>query len=354
MQRCIQLARLGAGSVAPNPMVGSVLVYDDRIIGEGYHELYGKAHAEVNCIKSVREEDLPLIEKSTLYVSLEPCAHYGKTPPCADLIIEKKIPHVVVGCRDSFVEVDGKGIQKLRAAGIKVEVGILEKECLELNKRFFTFHTQHRPYIILKWAQTHNGIIGSYTKERLMISNQASNHLVHQWRSQEAAIMVGTRTAVLDNPSLTTRLWPGANPLRIVVDMNLSLPLTLQLFDNAAPTLVFNQQRNSIDDFKDKSFIVNKQTAWYQLAADVSMVPQVLNALYQLNIQSLVVEGGARLIQSFIDEALWDEARVITNESLFVEEGVPAPRLKKAALRQIDHIETDSIRYYNHQPLSNQ
>src|SRR5215212_3734496 len=207
MHRCIELALLARGNVAPNPMVGAVLVYQDRIIGEGYHKEYGKAHAEVNCINSVKAGDLDLIERAVLYVSLEPCAHFGKTPPCADLIIEKKIPRVVIGCRDPFKQVDGKGIEKLKAANIEVVTGVCEEACVKLNKRFFTFHTEHKPYVILKWAQSANNKIANADRSRVMISNEYSNRIVHKWRSEEMAIMIGKNTALSDDPELTTRLW---------------------------------------------------------------------------------------------------------------------------------------------------
>ncbi|HVF98165.1 MAG TPA: bifunctional diaminohydroxyphosphoribosylaminopyrimidine deaminase/5-amino-6-(5-phosphoribosylamino)uracil reductase RibD, partial [Flavisolibacter sp.] len=212
MQRCLQLAGLATGNVAPNPVVGSVLVYNDRVIGEGYHKQFGQAHAEVDCIASVLEEDKPLINQSVLYVTLEPCAHFGKTPPCANLIIQEKIPKVVVGCRDPFLQVNGKGIEKLRAAGVDVTVGILEEDCKSLNKRFFVFHTQHRPFVVLKWAQSGNQKIGGADGKRIFISNDYTARLVHKWRSEEATILVGTNTAFYDNPRLDTRLWPGNNP----------------------------------------------------------------------------------------------------------------------------------------------
>ena len=224
MYRCLQLAGKGAGHVAPNPMVGAVLVHNDRILGEGYHQVYGQAHAEVNCINSVLPDDVPLIPDSTLYVSLEPCAHFGKTPPCADLIIKKQIRKVVIGCRDPFKEVDGKGIERLKAAGIEVISGVLEAACTDLNKRFFTFHTFNRPYVILKWAESANGKISGSGNERVFISNAWTNTLVHKWRSEESAIAVGTNTAMLDNPFLTTRLWPGRNPVRILLDKKLIIP----------------------------------------------------------------------------------------------------------------------------------
>lgn len=248
MHRCLQLARLGAGAVAPNPMVGAVLVHEGRIIGEGYHRQYGCPHAEVDCLQSVLEGDKHLIPQSILYVSLEPCAHFGKTPPCADLIIGHKIPHVVVGCRDPFPAVNGKGIEKLQAAGTHVEAGVLEAACRKLNERFFTFHQQHRPYVVLKWAQTADGKMAKDGPERLLISNAMTNRLVHRWRSEEMAILVGTNTAWADNPSLTTRLWPGPNPVRLVVDLHLRLPKNLHLFDASAPTLVFNLLQHTVDD----------------------------------------------------------------------------------------------------------
>ncbi len=334
------LAQLGEGTVAPNPMVGAVLVHQDRIIGEGYHQKWGEAHAEVNCIRSVAEEDRHLIPQSTIYVSLEPCAHVGKTPPCADLIIAQQIPKVVVGCRDPFTLVAGKGIEKLQAAGIEVVVGALEKKCIELNKRFFTIHTAHRPYITLKWAQTADGKIANGNYSRIRISNEYTNRLVHQWRSQEMAILVGTNTALFDNPELTTRLWPGPNPIRLVVDMNLRLPASLKLFDGEHKTIVFNQLRHQ----------EHHNLLYYQVTTDTSLVHQVVHALYQLKIHSVLVEGGAQLLQSFIDEGMWDEARVITNEQLIVGTGLPAPQLHHHALKSAEPVFSDTIRTYTYQP----
>lgn len=329
---------MGAGYVAPNPMVGAVLVCEDRIIGEGYHQLYGKAHAEVNCIASVRPEDVRLIPLSTLYVSLEPCAHHGKTPPCADLIIEKRIPRVAVGCRDPFPQVNGKGIEKLQAAGIGVTVGVLEKECSELNKRFFHFHTRRQPYIILKWAQTANGRIAGSGDSRLLISNELTNRLVHKWRSEEAAILVGPRTALLDDPALTARLWTGPDPIRLVIDKDLQLPENLQLFNGKVRTIVFNNHKH--ED--------NGPLQYYQLSGDSSLIQQLVLALHQLKIQSVLVEGGARLLQSFIDEDQWDETRVVTNDVLEVPAGLPAPRLQHARIVSRESLLSDTIRYYEH------
>lgn len=344
MQRCIQLAQLASGNVAPNPMVGSILVHEDRIIGEGYHQQYGQAHAEVNCIASVKDEDCHLISQSTLYVSLEPCAHFGKTPPCADLIIETKIPKVIIGCRDPFPQVNGKGIEKLQAAGIEVLVGVLENECRELNKRFFVFYKENRPFIVLKWAQTVDGKIG-VEGSRLIITNDYTNRLVHKWRSEEMAIAVGTNTACNDDPQLNTRLWPGKNPVRVVLDMNLRLPKSLQLFDESIPTIVFNKHLHSLP-FEKISVSDLQGVQYYQVGEDVSLVQQILNGLYSLSIQSVLVEGGARLLQAFIDEGLWDEARVITNEHLTKENGIPAPQLNKHQLADTQRIFSDAIRFY--------
>ena len=318
MQRCIQLALLGQDKVAPNPMVGSVLVYYNRIIGEGYHQQYGKAHAEVNCMNSVKDADKPFINQSTLYVSLEPCAHFGKTPPCTDLIIRNKIPKIIIGCRDPFEAVNGKGIEKLLAAGIQVTIGILEDSCKELNKRFFTFHTKNRPYILLKWAETANHFIGNNTPERLFISSDTTNKLVHKWRSEEAAILVGTNTALLDNPSLSNRLWTGKQPIRLVIDKKLKLPKTSILFDKKVLTIVFNFLLQEE---------IEKNLLYYKLDKNKDVLPQIMEACYQLNIQSILVEGGRKTLQSFINTNLWDEARVITNRQLLADEGVSSPIL---------------------------
>lgn len=342
MKRCLELAKLGAGFVAPNPMVGAVLVYDERIIGEGWHQQYGKAHAEVNCLASVKEEDRKFIAQSVLYVSLEPCAHFGKTPPCTDLIIQHKIPKVVIGCRDPFKEVDGKGIEKLKEAGVVVEMSDAqtESECKNLNKRFFTFQTQHRPYVILKWAQTADSKISSNSGERLLISNEYTNRLVHQWRSEEAAILVGTNTAMLDNPELTTRLWPGASPMRLVIDMNLRLPVSLKVFNGKVKTFVFNA-------VKQKE---GENLVYYKLEKNKGLVAQLMAALYQLKIQSVLVEGGAKLLQSFIDEGVWDEIRMISNVQLSIGNGLTAPEITGAVKTEEQILYTDKIEIY--EPLS--
>jgi len=329
------MAELGKGKVAPNPMVGAVLVHGNRIIGEGFHQKYGQAHAEVNCINTVEQNDIHLIPKAILYVSLEPCCHYGKTPPCTDLIIDKKIAKVVIGCADPFMEVDGKGIEKLQSAGTEIRIGILENECRELNKRFFTFHTLGRPYIILKWAQSGDNKIAK-DGSRLAISNEYTNRIVHKWRSEEMSILVGTNTALLDDPQLTTRLWPGKNPLRLVVDMDLRLPSSLKLFDGQNKTIVFNNIK--LEENGNKVF--------YRLKGEENMAHQILEALYNLQIPSVLIEGGAKLLQSFIDKGLWDEARIITNEQMIIGDGLPAPVLTHHELKSSEHIFSDNIQMF--------
>ena len=337
MLRCLQLARQGAGYTTPNPMVGAVLVYHNEIIGEGFHERYGEAHAEVNCIAAaITNGHADKLQQSTLYVSLEPCAHFGKTPPCADLIIAHKIPKVVIGCRDPFAEVNGKGIDQLKAANVEVTVDVLKNECIDLNKRFFTFHQKHRPYIILKWAQTKNGKINSGSTERLYISNEFTNRLVHQWRSEEASIIVGTNTALMDDPQLTSRYFNGNQPLRLVLDKELKVPSSAKLMNEEAPTIIFNYHKHQEQG----------QPQYYQITADVNAVHQIINALYQKKIQSILVEGGAQLLQSFIDEGMWDEARIITNEELIIHDGLPAPKLSHASKIETVNILSDKIEFY--------
>jgi diaminohydroxyphosphoribosylaminopyrimidine deaminase/5-amino-6-(5-phosphoribosylamino)uracil reductase len=338
--RCIQLAKLGSGTVAPNPMVGAVLVYKDRIIGEGWHQVYGKAHAEVNCIKeAIQHGHSHLFSESVMYVSLEPCAHHGKTPPCCDLIIKNKIPKVVIGCRDPFEEVNGKGIEKLKQHGVSVEVAdrLIRYECEQLNKRFFTFHIKKRPFVVLKWAQTEDGFIAaSLNNGRLLISNEYSNRLVHKWRSEEAGILVGTNTALADDPELTTRWWTGKSPVRLVVDMDLKLPASLRMFDQRSGTIIFNAARQ-----EEKGNLL-----YYKLKKSDSIIPQILDALYQLNIQSIMVEGGAKLLQSFIDEQAWDEIRILTNEKKQIGAGLQAPKLENAVLVNEERLYSDTIELY--------
>jgi diaminohydroxyphosphoribosylaminopyrimidine deaminase/5-amino-6-(5-phosphoribosylamino)uracil reductase len=339
MRRCLELAQLGVGFVAPNPMVGAVLVHGERIIGEGYHQKYGASHAEVNCINSVKKADQHLVSASTLYVSLEPCAHFGKTPPCSQLIIKHQIPKVVIACRDPFAEVNGKGIAQLKAAGIEVLESVLEKEALGLNKQFILFHQQKRPYIILKWAETANGKIARLDDQRLMISNEFVNRLVHQWRSETAAIMVGTNTAKKDNPKLDTRLWTGPNPIRMVIDNKLELSADLNLLDGTIPTIVWNGFKN--EDQKNLHF--------KQLDPLNEFIPQILSESYKLGIQSILVEGGAKLLQSFIDTGFWDEVRVIKNESMILEtniDSLDAPKLLAEKWLKTTYMLNNSISYY--------
>jgi diaminohydroxyphosphoribosylaminopyrimidine deaminase/5-amino-6-(5-phosphoribosylamino)uracil reductase len=342
MQRCLQLAMLGAGAVAPNPMVGAVLVHEGRIIGEGYHQQYGEAHAEVNCINNVLPGDKHLIPLSTLYVCLEPCAHHGKTPPCTDLVIASKIKKVVIGCADPYKEVNRKGIEKLKAAGIEVVEDILTEECRELNKRFFSFHQKQRPWMLLKWAQTASGKISGKEGSALKISNDYTNRLVHRWRTEEAGILVGTNTALVDNPSLTARLWTGKNPHRFVVDMNDRLPKTLKLFKDGLQTTVFNASKN--ESSGPVSFVkINKER----------FIPDICNALFEMKIQSIMVEGGAVLLQHFINSGTWDEARIITSTNVFTAEGMAAPVLKAATLSAKMQVSTDNISSFinnNHAP----
>lgn len=317
MRRCLQLARCGEAGAPPNPMVGAVIVCDSRIIGEGYHRRCGGPHAEVNAINSVKEKDL--LSRSTIYVSLEPCAHYGKTPPCADLIIETGIRRVVIGCTDPFAKVNGLGIKKLREAGCEVQVGVLEQECRELNRRFFTFHEKHRPWIILKWAQSNDGFIGK--DERVILSNALTQTLVHRLRARSGAILVGTNTALMDNPTLTTRFWPGPTPLRLTIDRRGTLPPTLHLKDNSTPTVIYSHEN----------------------------IEEILADLYARGIQSLLVEGGAKLLQSFIEKGLWDEARIET-APLCLGQGTKAPTLKDEQPESKQNIGGHIIQHYCHKP----
>lgn len=318
MQRCLQLAQLGAGYVSPNPMVGAVIVYNDKIIGEGYHQKYGQPHAEVNAVNQVLRNHTnaaELLQQATIYVSLEPCAHYGKTPPCADLIIKHNIPTVVVGCRDPFDQVDGKGIEKLQQAGVEIITGILEQECRDLNKRFFTRVQKQRPYIILKWAQTADGFFAPDDGSQHWITGPESRRLVHQWRTEEDAVLVGKNTARIDNPQLNARYWEGRNPKRIVIDRNLELDKTLHLFDNSIETLVFNAVKTDIKG--NTKYIALEDFNYY--------VPQyIIYQLYLQDIQSVIIEGGAYTLNTFIESGLWDEARVFTGDSV-LRNGIKAP-----------------------------
>jgi len=337
MNRCLELAKLGAGYVAPNPMVGSVIVYKGKIIGEGYHQNYGEPHAEVNAINSVKNKDL--LKESTIYVTLEPCAHFGLTPPCSSLIIEKKIPKVVIGTIDTFAKVAGKGIEKMKNAGIDVQVGLLENECREINKRFFTFHEKKRPYIILKWAQTSDGFIDidreqNHFGEPTWITGEKALLKVHEMRAKEDAIIVGTKTAIKDNPALTVRLCKGKNPLRIVLDNHLRLPENLKLLDNSTPTLVFNSIRNEIKG----------NTRYIEIDFAENLIEQIAAKLYSLNMQSLIVEGGKQLLESFMESGTWDEAHVFVGNKVF-KKGVGAPEMPEQLIH-FEKLEDDEFFIY--------
>jgi diaminohydroxyphosphoribosylaminopyrimidine deaminase / 5-amino-6-(5-phosphoribosylamino)uracil reductase len=314
MWRAIELAELGRGHVSPNPMVGCVIAHHGTIIGEGYHQLYGGPHAEPNAIKAVKDPNL--LSEATVYVSLEPCAHWGKTPPCANLLVEKKVKKVVIGAVDTNPLVGGKGIQILKDAGIEVVTGILEKKVRAQNKRFFTFIEKKRPFVILKWAQTQDAYVARENFDSKWISNSYSRQLVHKWRTEEDAILVGTSTARYDNSQLNVREWDGKNPVRIVLDRNLTLERGLHLFDQSQPTICFNQVKS------EKS----ENLELVQMASGFD-VEEVLENLYQRKIQSLIVEGGAQVLKSFIEKELWDEARVFTGQVQFGN-GIPAPLIK--------------------------
>lgn len=338
MRRCLEIAQRAKGNVAPNPMVGAILVHDGRIIGEGWHQEYGQPHAEVNCLNSVREEDQHLIAESTMYVSLEPCAHYGKTPPCALRLIEEKVKEVIICNIDPFAAVAGKGIQMLQQHHIAVQTGMLDAEGQWLNRRFYCFQKQKRPYIILKWAQTQEGLFAPLNRTRFQMSNEHSKQLLHKWRTEEAAIMVGHVTASSDDPQLTTRLWNGKQPLRIVLDKKLALPQSLRLFDEEANTWIINEQKESAEG----------HLSYIKLPFDDILLTRILERLHAANIQSLIVEGGAALLQSFINAELWDEARVFVTESM-LKEGLSAPAIRNADKAFVTSLEGDELHVYVHQ-----
>jgi len=318
MQRCLDLAIKGIRTVSPNPMVGCVIVHKNKIIGEGYHEAFGKEHAEVNAINQV--QDKKLLKESKMYVSLEPCAHTGKTPPCSGLIIKHQIPEVLIGIEDPNPKVSGKGIAKLEKSGIKVKVGILKPECFDLNKRFFTFHQKQRPYVILKWAQTLDGYLDKVRdgdEQKInWISAPETQTLIHKWRSEEQSILVGRNTIINDNPSLTVREYGGVNPIRIVIDSQLQISESLKIYSKEAPTLVFNrvkdEKKNNIE--------------WIKI--NETNTKHILDELYKRNIQSVFVEGGSRTLQYFIIDNAWDEARVIVGQKNF-DEGYKAPVINR-------------------------
>ncbi|MEA5258505.1 bifunctional diaminohydroxyphosphoribosylaminopyrimidine deaminase/5-amino-6-(5-phosphoribosylamino)uracil reductase RibD [Arcicella aquatica] len=339
MARALQLARLGAGTVSPNPMVGCVIVHHEKIIGEGWHRKYGEAHAEVNAVNSVIDKSL--LTEADVYVTLEPCSHFGKTPPCADLLVKHAVKRVIICNVDSNPLVGGKGIAKLQAAGIAVETGILAEQGRALNKRFFTFIEKQRPYIILKWAETADGFIAKENFEAVQISNALSRRVVHKMRSEEDAIMVGTNTARYDNPSLNTRFWTGKSPLRIVIDKDLALDKSLHIFDGSQPTICYN-------------LLVNKEennVVFVKIAEEKGFLSTIIQDLAQRKVQSLIVEGGSKLLQSFIDANLWDEAIVLQSKKI-LEGGIAAPKIKGVASVS-EKLGSDNIlTLYHQQPLS--
>ncbi len=337
MKRCLELAALGTGSVAPNPLVGCVIVHKDKIIGEGCHEKYGEAHAEVNAINSVQDQSL--LDESTLYVSLEPCAHQGKTPPCADLIVKHKLKQVVICNNDPFAEVDGQGIIRLENAGVEVVTGVLESEGRWLNRRFFNFHENKRPYVILKWAQTIDGYIDrdrspGDQEPPLKITSDESNILVHKWRTEETAILVGKNTALLDDPRLTSRHWPGSDPLRLVIDPQLQLPPTLCMFNDEQETWVYNAR---------KAFC-EKNICFEQINDPSELPHEIVKHLYSKDVQSVIIEGGKNTIERFYQAGLWDEARVFTNP-MRIGSGINAPKFTCNELERT-HIGEDLLQVY--------
>ena len=333
IDKCISLARKGALDVSPNPMVGCVIVNNGEIIGEGYHKEYGKNHAEVNAIHSVKDKSE--LKNSILYVNLEPCCHHGKTPPCTDLIVKYNIPKVVIGCIDTFSKVSGQGIKKLKDNSVEVIYGVLEKDCIELNKRFFCYHIKKRPYIILKWAKSKDNFIAPINQEKpFWMTSEKSKKLVHSWRAEEDAILVGRKTVVADNPSLTVRMCEGKNPKRIIIDKELSLDKKSNVFNDQAETIVFNNI---------KSAIIDKTT---YLKADFNNLNEdILNQLFNRDILSLIIEGGTITINSFIEKNLYDEIRVFTADKL-LEKGINSPELPEINLIKTSTINNDKLEVY--------
>jgi len=341
IQRCFELASLGAGKVAPNPMVGAILVHKGKIIGEGWHQKWGDAHAEVNCINSVSPENQALIPYSTLYCNLEPCSHHGKTPPCADLILEHKIPRVVVANTDPNPLVAGTGLSRLRNAGVEVVEGVLEEEGKWLNRTFFNWITQNRPYVILKWAQSQDGFI-SKVGEQTAISGPAALRLAHRWRAACDAILVGTRTALIDNPRLDVRYYSGKNPVRILLDIQGKTPENHHILDDSIETWVFGAEKT-----KNKTFVRTK----YFPAEDMVPIPTILESLKAAGLASLLVEGGAHVLNQFLNHEHWDEIRVIEN-SRYLGDGVSAPKLpKNAVLSSQFELGADTVRIFHRKPL---
>ena len=338
IRRCIDIALNGKGYTRTNPMVGCVIVYDDKVIAEGYHQEYGGPHAEVNAINAVTDKEL--LRKSTLFVSLEPCSHTGKTPPCSDLIVKMQIPKVVIGSRDPNSLVAGKGIEKLRKGGVEVIEGVLSDECMAINNRFFTYHSKRRPYIILKWAQSADGFIDIKRDPDSpvgpnWISNPVSRMLVHKWRAEENAILVGTNTVIFDNPSLTTRLWPGKSPVRVILDRQNRLPKEANVFSRDSKTYICSEV------LAENSY----NTEYIEVDFSNHPLEQIFCHLWDLNIQSIIVEGGKKVLDSFINQDLWDEARVFEGNSIF-SEGIVAPLIKNKKSETFK-VFNDTLTIYN-------
>ncbi|CAM4350454.1 diaminohydroxyphosphoribosylaminopyrimidine deaminase [Pedobacter westerhofensis] len=339
MKRCLELAEMGNGSVSPNPMVGCVIVSEGKIIGEGYHQQYGKAHAEVNAVNVVLaaygDSAAEMLRKSTVYVSLEPCAHFGKTPPCADLLIRHQVRKVVIGNRDPFPDVNGKGIEKLEAAGTEVVHGIMDHECRHLNRRFFTRIAEHRPYIILKWARTANGYFAPKNTTQQWISGPLAKKLVHKWRTEEDAVLVGRQTAFADNPRLSVREWTGKDPMRIVLDRKLQLPESINLYDAGAKTVILNELKTDV--INNLHFISMEDMQYY--------LPQkIAYQLYLMDVQSIIIEGGANILNQFISAGLWDEARVFNSKNNW-DTGIYSPQIN-GKITSVTEVDQDHLTIY--------
>jgi diaminohydroxyphosphoribosylaminopyrimidine deaminase/5-amino-6-(5-phosphoribosylamino)uracil reductase len=336
IKRCILLAKNGLGTTYPNPLVGSVIVYEGKIIGEGWHRKSGEPHAEVHAINSVKHKSL--LSKSTIYVSLEPCSHFGKTPPCCDLIIKYKIPNVVIGTVDPNEKVAGNGIKRLLENGANVTVGVLENECNELNKRFFTFHNKKRPYIILKWAESADGFIAPFhrdKKEPVWLSNEFSRQLVHKWRSEEQSILVGTKTVLEDNPKLDVRDWKGENPVRVIIDKSGKIDSSFSVKDKKTATIIITEQENVLSD---------ENRMYENIIFENRLSEKICGVLYKHNIQSLIVEGGTTTLETFIKEGLWDEARIFKSK-IQLKEGIKSPVLKGNS--DVVKIQNDELIIFN-------
>ncbi|MDN3585747.1 bifunctional diaminohydroxyphosphoribosylaminopyrimidine deaminase/5-amino-6-(5-phosphoribosylamino)uracil reductase RibD [Pedobacter aquatilis] len=339
IKRCLELASNAIGNVSPNPMVGCVIVSNGEIIGEGYHRKYGEAHAEPNAVKAVLDkcgaDAEKLLKTATAYVNLEPCAHFGKTPPCADLFVKHQLKRIVIGNLDPFSGVDGKGIEKLKNAGIEVVSGILEEECRHFNRRFFTRIQKQRPFIVLKWAETANGFFASLDGHQKWISGNLAKRLAHKWRTEEDAILIGKQTAVIDNPKLTSRMWPGKNPIRLIIDKNLQVPASNNIFNDEAKTIIFNEVKT---DVVGNIHYIQMEDMHFYLAQKVAF------QLYLMDIQSVIIEGGASILKQFLDAGLWDEARIISSSNSW-NEGVPSPSITGDLIEQTQ-IRCDKLSVY--------